>query len=122
MKRTKKFLSLMLILIMCFSVMPMTELGIEAEAANETTLSAMRERAEAIINYKWIPSQNITTWNNNTYNGRKYFKKGETVTGMPYTLFTTEVVSHITAIHKFSAKNFANKVSTTRTINRAGSV
>lgn len=34
MKQLKKILSLMLILIMCFSVVPMTELGIEAEAAS----------------------------------------------------------------------------------------
>ena len=34
MKKMKKILSLMLILIMCFSVVPMTDLGIEAEAAS----------------------------------------------------------------------------------------
>lgn len=34
MKKAKKILSLVLILIMCFSVVPMTDLGIEAEAAS----------------------------------------------------------------------------------------
>ncbi len=57
-----------------------------------TTLSAMRARAEAIVNYTWTPSSDIATWNNNPYNGKYIFPAGSTVKGMPYTLFTSEVV------------------------------
>ena len=42
MKKAKKFLSLMLVLIMCFSVMPMTELGFEASAG--MTLAQLRQK------------------------------------------------------------------------------
>ncbi len=127
MKKAKKILSLVLAVVMCFGVMLMTELSIEAEAASETTLSAMRERAEAIINYKWIPSQNISTWNNNTYNGRNYFKKGETVIGMPYTLFTTEVVSFsLLSLSQYKSKASSNYSTTAYCVstgsNRTGPV
>ena len=60
---------------------------------SDTTLQGMRSRAEAIINHEWIPSNDIRTWNNNPYNGSMYFYAGSVVRGVPYTLFTTEVVS-----------------------------
>ena len=59
-------------------------------STTETTLSAMRARAEALVNYKWTPSKKISTWNGNSYNGKNYFPAGSTVTGVPYTLFTWE--------------------------------
>ena len=90
--KCKKVLSIFLAVLVCLSIVPVSDLGIEASAVT-VTYESMLERAEAIVNYKWIPSKNIDTWKNRTYNGRGYFKAGETVTGMPYTLFTTEVVS-----------------------------
>ena len=48
MNKTKKFLSLILVLIMCFSVVPMTDLGMEASATSKT-------QAEALA---WVRSQN----------------------------------------------------------------
>lgn len=41
MKTVKKFLSLVLVLIMCFSVIPMTDMGIEASAANYDASAAL---------------------------------------------------------------------------------
>ena len=62
-------------------------------AMSSTSLADMKARAENIINYEWVPSQDIRTWNNSLYNGSLYFKKGETVKGMPFTLFYKEVAS-----------------------------
>ena len=69
--------------------------GMHADAAGITssTLAQMRARAEAIINYEWVPSQDVETWNNSLYNGAAVFPAGSTVRGMPYTLFTSEEVS-----------------------------
>ena len=47
MKTVKKFLSLVLVLIMCFSVIPMADMGIEASATSKT-------RDEAL---SWVRSQ-----------------------------------------------------------------
>lgn len=41
MRKAKRFLSLILILIMCFSVMPMTELGIETSAASNIIINGV---------------------------------------------------------------------------------
>ncbi|MBQ4267731.1 MAG: fibronectin type III domain-containing protein [Clostridia bacterium] len=114
MKQLKKILSLMLVLIMCFSVVPMTDLGIEVSAADyPTDLNSMRARADAIVEYEWIPAQNINTWNGNTYNGRTYFKKGEIVTGMPYTLFTSEVVGDsLLSLYQYKGKAKSNYSTT----------
>ena len=89
-----------------------------------TTLSAMRERAEALVNYTWTPTSNINTWNGNTYNGKTYFPSGSTVKGIPYTLFTTEVVSwslcsltqyQAVAFQNYSATAYCASVGATRT-------
>ncbi len=56
-----------------------------------TSFSDMLARAEAIVNYTWTPSRRIATWNDNPYNGKNYFEAGETVVGMPYTLFSWEL-------------------------------
>jgi len=90
----------------------------------DTSLSAMRSRAEAIVNYQWVPSSNITTWNKNPYNGNTVFYSGTAVTGMPYTLFTSEVVSQslcslseykTVAASNYSATAYCKSVSATRT-------
>lgn len=124
---TKRILSVLLAVLMLLSIVPMSDMGIEASAASTTTLSAMKERAEAIINYKWTPSQDIYTWNGNTYNGRNYFKKGETITGMPYTLFTTEVVSFsLLSLTQYKTKATSNYSATAYCVstnsNRTGPV
>ena len=65
---------------------------LNANAATTGSLASMRARAEAIVNYKWTPSRNIMTWNNCTYNGLRYFPAGVPVQGVPFCLFTSEVV------------------------------
>jgi Bacterial Ig-like domain (group 2). len=61
-------------------------------AVTSSTITAMRQRADAIVNYEWVPSQDIETWNNSLYKGEAVFKGGTVVKGMPYTLFVFEVV------------------------------
>ena len=63
-----------------------------ANAAATGSLASMRIRAEAIINYEWTPSRDIRTWNNSYYKGATVFYAGKPVKGMPFTLFTSEVV------------------------------
>ncbi len=93
-------------------------------STTETTLSAMRARAEALVNYKWTPSKKISTWNGNSYNGKNYFPAGSTVTGVPYTLFTWEFnVRSLCSLNQYKAvasKNYSdttycNSVGATRT-------
>ena len=45
MNKTKKFLSLVLVLIMCFSVVPMTDLGMKASAYSERTTAPSNDNA-----------------------------------------------------------------------------
>lgn len=114
----KRMLSILLVIVMLMCSMPMNENAIDLfsiDASAETSLSAMKERAEAIINYEWVPSQNISTWNGNLYNGRNYFKKGETVKGVPYTLFTTEVVSFsLLSLSQYKTKASLNYSATAK--------
>lgn len=87
-------------------------LGIKAKAA-DTSLEAMRSRAEAIVNYTWTPAQRIYTWNGNSYNGKTYFEAGETVKGVPYTLFTSEVVSwSLLSLEQYKSKAASNYSAT----------
>ncbi|MBQ4448493.1 MAG: hypothetical protein II897_09440, partial [Clostridia bacterium] len=89
-----------------------------------TTLEAMTARAEALVNYQWTPSVDIDTWNENEYNGSTVFEQGSTVVGVPYTLFTSEVVSwslcsleqyiNVASIN-YSATAYCNSMSATRT-------
>lgn len=65
---------------------------LNAHAATTGSLASMRARAEAIVNYQWTPSWNIMTWNGSTYNGLTYFPAGVPVKGVPFSLFTSEVV------------------------------
>lgn len=90
----------------------------------DTSLSAMRSRAEALVNYQWTPSRNISTWNSNSYNGKTYFPSGTVITGVPYTLFTSEVVAQslcsleqykAVASSNYSATAYCNSVGATRT-------
>ncbi len=63
-----------------------------AAGLTSSSLSSMRARAEAIINYRWTPAADVETWNNSRYNGKALFPAGKVVRGMPYTLFTDEIV------------------------------
>ncbi|MBQ3203277.1 MAG: dockerin type I repeat-containing protein [Clostridia bacterium] len=86
----KKVLAALLSVLLLATMLPMSAVNV---AATTVTLEEMRARAEAMVNYEWIPSQDIAVWNENPYNGKMYFPQGETVRGIPYTLFTSEVVS-----------------------------
>ena len=76
-----------------------------------SSLGSMKARAEDIINYKWTPSRNIYTWNNSDYNGSKIFRKGVKVKGVPFCLFTDEVVSNsLVSLSKYktlASKNYS---------------
>ena len=91
------------------------ETGFEANAAGITSssLTDMRSRAEAIINYEWKPAKNIETWKSALYNGNAYFPAGTVVKGMPYTLFTHDVVSDsllsLAQYKRVAAKNYSVK-------------
>lgn len=80
----------------------------------------MLERAEAIVNYEWTPTQRIAVWNENPYNGKMYFEVGETVIGMPYTLFSWELdVDSLLSLDQFKEKVSEN-YSTTAYCNSVG--
>ena len=141
--KTKSLLAAFLAVLMLFAVLPVSALAwINAENHREperesvgsndltrgdyssTTLEAMTARAEAIVNYRWTPTQDIATWNDNAYNGLNYFPAGSTVVGEPYTLFTSEVVSWSlcsleqyanVASSNYSATAYCNSTSATRT-------
>ena len=77
MKKAKKFLSLMLILIMCFSVMPMTDLGIEVSAATQTSVK-ITTSGQVVDSFMGVQAKYIPgTGNSNTgdYCCAAYVKK-----------------------------------------------
>ena len=82
-----------------------------ANAASTESLVAMKTRAEAIINYEWTPSKDIRTWNNSLYNGSTVFPKGVPVKGVPFCLFTSEVVPRsqltLSEYKSFASKNYS---------------
>ena len=83
-------------------------------------LEQMLGRAEAIVNYEWTPTQRIAVWNENPYNGKMYFEAGETVVGMPYTLFSWELnVDSLLSLEQFKDKVSEN-YSTTAYCNSVG--
>ena len=63
--------------------------GVEAKASG-TTFNDMLDRANALVNYEWKPSKRIYTYKYRSYKGKTYFEAGETVKGIPYTLFTEQ--------------------------------
>ncbi len=83
MKKLRAIIALVLVL----SFLSAFYVPMETSAATSTKFSAMLARAEALCNYEWTPTSRIYTWNGNKYNGKTYFEKGETVKGVPYTLF-----------------------------------
>ncbi|MBO5870146.1 MAG: hypothetical protein J6Q89_05285, partial [Clostridia bacterium] len=124
MKRIKSLISLMLI---CCFLGALYVAPVKVSAATSTNFSAMLARAEALCNYEWVPSSRIYTWNGNSYNGRKYFEKGETVKGVPYTLFYAEFgVDSLLSLEQYKAKASSNysatKYCTSVGANRIGPV
>lgn len=111
-KRLKCLLSSLLVL----SIILMN-CSLSAFASVETeniVFSRMLERAEAIVNYEWTPAQRMDVWNENPYNGKMYFEAGETVIGMPYTLFTSEIVSDsLLSLAQYKEKAGINYSTTT---------
>lgn len=88
-----------------------------APGSKETTLSAMTARAEALVNFEWTPTERIDTWNGNVYNGKTYFEAGETVKGVPYTLFSWELgFDSLLSLEQYESKSASN-YSTTRYCN-----
>lgn len=110
-KWSKRILSM--VLAICLSLTMLPAVTIQAEAAT-VTFSEMLARAEAIVNYTWIPNQRIYTWNGSNYNGKTYFESGETVVGMPYTLFSWELgVDSPLSLTQYQAKVSSNYSTTT---------
>ncbi|MBQ8228948.1 MAG: fibronectin type III domain-containing protein [Clostridia bacterium] len=114
----KRVLSCILALVSVLNILiEMPIMSIEALAASAdypTDLNSMRARAEQIVNFEWIPQKNISTWNGNkTESGSTVFKKGSTVVGMPYTLFTSEVVDDsLLSLKQFKKKASSNYSAT----------
>jgi hypothetical protein len=76
-------------------------------------LAQMLERAEAFVNYEWVPSTDIAVWNENPYNGKMYFPAGETVKGVPYTLFFSELnVDSLLSLEEYKSKASINYSTT----------
>ena len=87
----RKIVAILSIFCMLMAIAPTGM--VSAVEDDSAILEEMRARAEAMVNFEWIPSQDIAVWNENPYNGKMYFPAGEVVKGMPYTLFTSEIVS-----------------------------
>lgn len=95
------------ILVFCLSLALIPAVATKAEAASTVKLSEMLARAEAMVNYKWTPKEDIYTWQNYAYkyedgttayikeNGQiKYiFKAGKPVKGIPFSMFVEGLVS-----------------------------
>ncbi|MBQ8944764.1 MAG: hypothetical protein IJ050_09770, partial [Clostridia bacterium] len=120
-KQLKRIMAMFLVVALMIGLVPFQCLDIKAYAS--TSLDEMRVRAEAIVNYTWTPSQDIATWNGNKYNGKTYFPAGVPVKGIPYTLFTSEVVNWSlrslseykeVASSNYSATKYCRSVSATR--------
>ncbi len=86
----KGVLSLLLVFVLAVSLFAPAQVITAETVKSATGYAAMLERAEALVNYEWVPSERIYTWNGNSYNGKTYFEAGETVKGVPYTLFSWE--------------------------------
>ena len=108
MKKVRQLLvSVMSLIMLSTLLMPMNAFAVTTKG--ETDFTAMLERAEALVNYEWIPSERIYTWNDNEYNGKNYFEAGETVKGVPYTLFSWELgFDSLLSLEQFKTKSSVN--------------
>ena len=115
-KCIKRFFAVFLIIALFVSQLTIAN-AITVTNSKVTAYSSMLQRAEAIINYEWVPSQRIYTWNDNLYNGKNYFEAGEIVRGMPYTLFSYELgFDSLLSLEQFKTKCNIN-YSTTKYCN-----
>lgn len=90
---------------MVFLLLQLFQNTAKAQDNKNEVFDGMLERAEAIVNYEWIPVQDIEVWNENPYNGKMYFPAGEPVIGMPYTLFSWEFgFDSLLSFEQFKAK------------------
>ena len=78
------------LLAICLIAAFLPAMAVKAEAKETVKFSEMLARAEAMVNYEWTPKRNIKVWHDNQYEGKDYFLAGQTVKGMPFTLFTDE--------------------------------
>ena len=103
MKKIKYLVSVFLALTML--IIPVSPANIAEANEKDEIFSEMLARAEAAVNYEWIPTQDIAVWNENPYNGKMYFPAGETVKGVPYTLFFSEIgVDSLLSLEEFKTK------------------
>lgn len=103
-------------------IIPINPAKAEETAEKNEKFSAMLSRAEAAVNYEWIPTQDIAVWNENPYNGKMYFTAGEKVKGVPYTLFFSEIgVDSLLSLEEFKNKVDIN-YSTTAYCNSVGAM
>ena len=108
-----KTISLFLIVVLTISIIPFSAFATDDNTKAEV-FEEMLARAEAIVNYEWVPTQRIDTWNENAYNGRYYFEEGETVIGMPYTLFSWELgFDSLLSLNQYKSKASQNYSTTT---------
>lgn len=118
MKKLKSLLSVFLAL----ALLIINPVSAEAITEKDEIFSAMLARAEAFVNYEWIPAQDIEVWNENPYNGKMYFPAGEVVKGVPYTLFFSELgVDSLLSLEEFKSKVDIN-YSTTAYCNSVGAM
>lgn len=120
MKKLKTLISAFLVLTIL--IIPINPAKAEETAEKNEKFSAMLSRAEAAVNYEWIPTQDIAVWNENPYNGKMYFTAGEKVKGVPYTLFFSEIgVDSLLSLEEFKNKVDIN-YSTTAYCNSVGAM
>lgn len=101
----KKVLSCFFVIVFLFNIFSVREVRSLNVESDNTCFLSMLERAEAVVNYEWIPAQDIAVWNENPYNGKMYFPAGETVVGVPYTLFFSELgVDSLLSLEEFKDK------------------
>ena len=103
----------MLVIVLLFSTFPFSAFAQEEDPAKAEAFNAMLSRAEAIVNYEWVPTQRIDTWNENAYEGEYFFEAGQTVKGMPYTLFSWELgFDSLLSLNQFRSKASQNYSTT----------
>ena len=119
-KKLKFLVSIFLALTML--IIPISPANAAEVNEKDEIFSAMLARAEAAVNYEWVPTQDIAVWNENPYNGKMYFTAGETVKGVPYTLFFSEIgVDSLLSLEEFKTKVDIN-YSTTAYCNSVGAM
>lgn len=109
MKRLKRASFVIILTVICLN----SSISALSSDITDDLFSEMFARAEAIVNYEWIPTQDIEVWNENPSNGKMYFPAGESVIGMPYTLFSWEFgFDSLLSLEQFKRKETSNYSTT----------